>query len=169
MRLREASPADAAALLAIYTPYVENTAISFEIVPPTVEAFQRRIEEHLPDWPYLVAEEEDGRLLGYAYASRFKERAAYAHCAESSIYISPKARRRGIGRRLEEALEAALRERGITNLYASIAYPREESPYLTDDSVRFHGAMGFEKCAHLHRCGRKFGMEFDMVYMEKLL
>ena len=84
--IRKAKPEDAEQLLAIYTPYVTNTAITFEYEVPTVDEFRHRIINTLKKYPYLVAENENGIVIGYAYASPFKGRAAYDWAVETSIY-----------------------------------------------------------------------------------
>ena len=99
MNIRLAKPLDAAALLAIYAPYVENTAITFEYDVPNVEDFANRIEKTLKKYPYLVAE-ENGALLGYAYASTYYARAAYDWAVELSVYVSQDARGKGVGSKL---------------------------------------------------------------------
>ena len=123
--IRTASAADAPALLKIYSPYVENTAITFEYDVPSTEEFASRIQHTLRKYPYLVAEEK-GTLLGYAYAGPFHERPAYDWAVETSIYVDQSLKHRGIGRRLHDALETALREQGILNMNACIAYPPKE-------------------------------------------
>ena len=120
--IRPAGPNDAAALLAIYRPYVENTAITFEYDVPTEEEFRARIAHTITRYPYLIAERE-GRPVGYAYAGPFKERAAYDWAVEVSIYVAQECRRSGIGRALYRALEEVLAEMGIQNLEACIAVP----------------------------------------------
>lgn len=102
--IRMAEEADAAALLSIYAPYVEKTAITFEYEVPTVQEFKNRITSTLKRYPYLAAI-RDGRIIGYAYASQFKERAAYDWAVETSVYVSGDARRTGAGSLLYEALE----------------------------------------------------------------
>ena len=107
--LRFARPEDAGALLEIYRPYVEETAISFETSVPSREEFLRRITEISAFYPYLLAE-SDGQILGYAYAHEFGERGAFRWTVETSIYVKMGERRKGIGRRLHEALEEALKD-----------------------------------------------------------
>ena len=104
-RLRTVTPDDAEALLRIYAPYVEETAISFEYAVPTAAEFRRRIENIRQKYPYLAAEDEAGRLLGYAYTHDFIAREAYDHCAETTIYIGRDLRRSGLGKALYGALE----------------------------------------------------------------
>ena len=167
--LRPAVPGDAAALLEIYAPYVRETAITFEYQVPSPEEFRERIRRTLERWPYLVAEAE-GRCLGYAYLGAFVGRAAYGWSAELTIYLAPEAARRGIGRALYEALERALAEMGVCNLYACVGVPaEEEDEYLTFNSAQFHAHMGFVQCGEFHRCGYKFGRWYSMVWMEKLI
>jgi len=168
VKIRPAVPADAAALLEIYAPYVEKTAITFEYEVPAAEEFARRIRKVLARHPYLAAE-SDGELLGYAYAGPFKERAAYDWAVETTVYVRQDKKRLGVGRTLYGALENALRAQGILNLNACIAYPEREDEHLTRDSVIFHEKMGFRMVGQFHRCGCKFGRWYDMVWMEKLL
>ena len=168
--IRSAEPDDAGRLLEIYAYYVEHTAVSFEVEVPTEEQFRRRIESTLEKYPYLVLE-EDGVILGYAYAGVFKARAAYDRSCELSVYVERSARRRGIGRALYGALERELKARGMLNLYACIAVPLDEAgdEYLTRDSERFHRRLGFETVGTFHRCAYKFGRWYDMIWMEKLI
>ena len=166
--IRPATPDDAAALLAIYAPYVAETAISFEYDVPSEEEFRQRIIGFSKEYPYLVAE-EDGRIVGYAYAHIFHGRAAYQWSVETSIYVDRHEKRKGIGKVLHEELEEALKAQGILNMEAAIAYIEKEDEYLTHDSIRFHEWMGYKKVAHFHQCGRKFGRWYDVVWMEKII
>lgn len=161
IRLRIAVPGDAAALLEIYAPYVENTYISFEYEVPTPEEFRARMERTLEHYPYLTAVEGD-ELLGYAYASPFKTRAAYGWSAETTIYLREDARGRGIGSALYQALEQYLYRQHVCNLCACIAHPHPESE-------RFHKKSGYRTVAHFHRSGYKNGQWIDMIWMEKTL
>ena len=166
--IRSATPDDAPVLREIYRYYVEHTAVTFDYETPPADEFRRRIEETLSFYPYLVAE-ENGVVRGYACAGRFHPRAAYGWCAETTIYLSPEARGRGLGRALYTALEEALAAMGIRNLYACISDPIVEDEYLTAASPRVHARMGYEKIGEFHRCGFKFGRWYNMVWMEKLL
>lgn len=166
--LRIASPADAPALAAIYAPYVERTAITFEYEAPTPDEFAGRIERTLRRYPYIVAE-LDGAPIGYAYAGPFHTRAAYGWAAETSIYVRGDIRRRGAGRELYAALERLLARQGVLNMNACVAWPEVEDEYLTRDSVRFHERMGFARVGEFHRCGYKFGRWYGMVWLEKLI
>lgn len=166
--IRAATPDDAGELLAIYTPYVTNTAISFECEAPGLSEFQKRIENTLKRYPYLLAE-RDGEILGYAYTGPFIGRAAYAWAAETTIYLKEDKKKMGIGRALYEALEKVSRVQNILNLNACIGYPEAEDEYLTGNSVQFHGHMGYRMVGEFHKCGYKFGRWYNMVWMEKLL
>ena len=168
MTIRNATVADAERLLEIYTPYVLETAISFEYDAPTVEEFRRRIAATSEKYPYLVAE-QDGVILGYCYAGGFHSRRAYIHSSELSIYIDRAHRREGIGKALYAKLEQRLAKMNITNLYACIAYVEPEDEYLTQDSVKFHQKCGFVQCARMHGCGEKFDRLYDLIYMEKII
>lgn len=167
--IRNASPDDAAALLAIYAPYVVKTGITFELEPPTVEEFRQRISNTLKKFPYLVATDESGDILGYCYAGTLRTRPAYNHCVEMSIYIREDARRGGIGKALYTEIEKRLKAMGIINLYASITWIPEENHHLNHQSPKFHEHMGYKKVGHFHRCGYKFGEWFDMIWMEKMI
>ena len=104
-RFRLATLDDAPALLSIYAPYVEKTAISFEYDVPSLDEFRRRIADISRKYPYLVAEDENGQFLGYAYTHTFIARKAYDHCAESTIYLALDARKHGLGKRFYRAIE----------------------------------------------------------------
>lgn len=166
--IRIAQETDAEALLALYAPYVEKTAITFEYDVPTPEEFRGRIRHTLDRYPYLVAE-EDGEIVGYAYAGPFKTRSAYDWAVETSIYVAEGAKRQGYGRMLYETLEKLLALQHIINVNACIAYPETEDAYLTRDSAAFHTRMGYRLVGQFHKCGYKFGRWYDMVWMEKCL
>ena len=166
--IRNATKEDAENLLAIYSFYVKNTAISFEYDVPSLAEFQERIVRTLEKYPYLVLEEK-GVILGYAYAGVFKNRAAYDRCCEVSIYVERHAKGRGYGRKLYEALEAALKKRGVLNLYACIADPTIEDEYLTRNSEQFHRRLGYTKVGQCHNCGYKFNRWYNMIWMEKII
>ena len=166
--IRMANPADAQALLNIYAPYVINTAITFEYDVPSVEEFASRIAHSLEKYPYLIAE-EGGNILGYAYASPFHDRPAYDWAVETSIYVDQNIKHRGIGRKLHDALESTLREQGILNMNACIAYPPEEDEHLDKNSVEFHAHMGYRLVGEFYQCGYKFDTWYNMVWMEKLI
>ena len=166
LQIRIATVEDSAALLDIYKPYVEKTAVTFEYEVPSLEEFRGRIKTSLKKYPVLVAECES-EILGYAYAGAFQSRAAYAWAVETSIYIREDCRKFGIGRLLYEELENILRKQNIVNLNACIAYPTEEDTYLTKDSVKFHEKMGYRMVGEFRHCGYKFNRWYNMVWMEK--
>lgn len=166
LTIRAAAPEDAAALLEIYAPYVEKTAITFEYAVPSPEEFTGRIARTLERYPYLAAERE-GEILGYAYAAPFKERAAYDWAVETTLYVREDAKRRGTGRALYAALERCLAAQGILNLNACVAVPEREDEYLTRDSVEFHQRLGWRLAGEFFQCGCKFGRWYNMVWMEK--
>ena len=168
VRLRTARVSDAAALLAIYAPYVRETAITFEYDVPDEREFAARIRHVLEKFPYLVAE-ADGKIVGYAYAGAFHPRAAYQWCAEMSVYVKRDARRMGIGKLLYAAMEEILHMQRLTNVEACIAMPNEPDEHLTLDSVRFHERMGYRMVGEFRQCGFKFGRWYNMVWMEKFI
>ena len=168
IKIRSATPNDAAAIWSIYRYYVEHTAISFEITMPTQEQIRQRIEKVLCGFPYLVAE-LNGKVIGYAYAGHFIPREAYYHCAEVSIYISRENHRSGIGRMLYDALIGQLRDQGITQIYACIGVPEIEDEYLTNNSAQFHAHMGFREVGRFCNSGKKFDRFYHMIWMEKLI
>lgn len=159
---------DAARLLEIYRPYITDTAITFEYEVPSENEFRERIRRTLQIYPYLV-EEQEGRIVGYAYAGAFKGRAAYDWAVETSIYVEKGNHRHGVGRALYEALEQALKLQGIRNAEACIAAPRGEDPYLPPDSIAFHGHLGYRLVGRFEKCAYKFGRWYDMVWMEKFI
>lgn len=161
LTIRYATTKDAKDLLEIYAPYVTNTAITFEYIIPSLEEFTDRMDGILKKYPYLVAI-LDGEICGYAYASPFKVRAAYAWSVETSIYVKEGCHGKGIGKALYEALEKDLRRQNVCNLCACIAYPNPES-------IAFHTYFGYETVAHFHKSGYKSGRWYDMIWMEKTL
>ncbi|MGI6216549.1 MAG: GNAT family N-acetyltransferase [Coriobacteriales bacterium] len=166
MTIRLATPDDAEQLQALYAPYVKNTAITFEIYPPSVEEFERRIKSVLKFYPYFV-EERDGKILGFTYATRFNERAGYDWSIETSVYVDRNNRGSGIGGMLHDALEEALKKQHILNMCACIAAPRGKNPYLTDSSIGFHKHLGYRMVGRFEYSAYKFDTWFDMVWMEK--
>ena len=168
MTIRNVMKEDNERLLKIYSYYVEKTAITFEYDDPSPEEFLSRIVRITEKYPYLVLEDE-GRIMGYAYAWAFHERAAYSRSAEVTIYLDRDAHGRGYGRTLYEELEKRLKDMGITNLYACIGDPIEEDETLTRNSEHFHGHLGYTKIGTFHKCGYKFGRWYNMIWMEKII
>ena len=157
--IRMATSADIPAMLEIYGPYVLNTTHSFEYTVPTQEAFSDRFLSYTEQFPWLVWEEQ-GEVLGYAYASAPFARAAYRWCCEVSIYLAPRIRGRGIGRKLYTVLEYILWQQGYRVIYAVVTSENTAS-------VAFHEKMGYRSCARLAGCGIKFGRELGTIWLEK--
>jgi len=159
--IRDARQDDARALLDIYAPFVTNTAVSFELTPPTAAEFEDRIASAQSQWAWLVAERE-GEVAGYAYASAFRTRAAYRFTTETSAYVHPAHRGRGVAAALYRRLFEVLIAKGYCNAYAGIALPN-------DPSVAFHRSLGFTPVGVFHRGGWKFGRWHDISWWEKAL
>lgn len=168
IRLRPVREEDAPAIAAIYAPYVRETAITFEYEPPDAAEFRRRIAAVAPKYPYLVAE-QNGQVLGYAYTSAFRTRAAYGWIVEPSIYVRRDVRGHGLGSRFYRALEELSRAQGVQTICACVTWSPEPTPYWTDASIRFHHRLGYTLAGQLHRCGFKFGQWFGTCYFEKAL
>lgn len=149
MILRPAQPDDAEALLGIYAPFVEHTAITFEYQIPTIDEFSRRIATVLTQLPWIVGE-MDGQIKAYAYAARHRERAAYQWSVETSVYVHPHFQRQGAARALYEALLDLLRRQGYYNAYAGITLPNSKSE-------QFHRSMGFSPIGIYYNVGYKLG------------
>ena len=168
MTIEKVTIDDAEELLAIYAPYVRDTAVSFEYVVPSVEDFADRILQISAKYPYIKAV-EDGKIIGYAYANTFKGRKAYDWSVETTVYVRKDAKRNGTGRRLYECLEQSLMKMGVMNMNACIASAKVEDEFLTNDSMYFHSRMGFTEVGRFHNSGYKFGRWYDMIWMEKLI
>ena len=160
IRIRFADAAqDAAALLEIYRPYIEKTAITFETEVPDVKDYEERIAQIVAQFPYLVLE-DDGEIIGYAYAHRQAERAAFDWNAELSIYLKEGFSGRGIGRPLYELLETLLEMQGYVNFFGVITGDNAVS-------IAMHEKMGYKRIAVHERTGWKFGAWHDTVWMHK--
>jgi L-amino acid N-acyltransferase YncA len=159
--IRLATEADAEAMVAIYAPVVRDTAISFELAPPDAAAFRDKIR-HLLEWaPCLVCEEDD-RVLGYAYAGRFRDRPAYRFTVETTVYVHSDARGRGVGRALYEDLFERTIRQGFRRAVAGITLPNEAS-------VGLHRAVGFNLVGVFPKIGFKFGRWHDVSWWERPL
>jgi L-amino acid N-acyltransferase YncA len=152
---------DASQMLDIYRPFVTENSVSFELEPPTVEEFSSRIEKYTQKFPWLVAEEK-GEVLGYAYASSYRERKAYQWSVECSVYVRKDQYGKGSAQLLYDFLFSELTQRGFFNVYAIITLPNEAS-------VRFHKKMNFEDVGIFKRVGFKFGKWHDVLWMVKFL
>lgn len=160
-RVRFAVREDAPALLNLYTPYIRDTAITFEYEVPSVPEFAGRIETVLQTHPWLVCE-ADGAAAGYAYAAPFRPRAAFRWDAETSVYLAPAFQRRGVASALYRCLEAILTEQGCRNAYALITHPHPASE-------GFHRSMGYRPLCVYRGAGCKFGRWYDLAVLEKRL
>ena len=168
-QIRPATVDDAEEILAIYAPYVRSTAITFEYDVPDIQSFRNRMDGILQEYPYLVAE-ENGKILGYAYAASFHSRAAYKHTAEISVYLKEDCRHQGVGRQLYQELENRLISQNVFVLYACItSTDRQDDPFLTDVSIRFHRKMGYRKIGEHSLCGYKFDRWYSVIWMEKTI
>lgn len=159
--IRFASETDAAAIAEIYRPYVLETVFTFEYEPPDELEFAARLRQTLKNFPWLVAE-QDGRLLGYAYASRAFARAAYGWDADLSIYLRPEAQKQNLGRGLYSLLEQMLALQGYQVVYCLVTSGNE-------GSCRFHERMGYRLTASLSDCGFKHGRWLSVHWYEKRL
>jgi len=159
MNLRPATALDAAPICTIYNPYVANTSISFEEDPVSEQEMAKRIADvGAAGLPWLVLE-ADGRIAGYAYATRWRVRPAYRTSVESSIYLDPAFAGRGLGRLLYGALLDELRQREVHMVIGGIALPNA-------NSIALHEKLGFRKVAHFSEVGMKFGRWTDVAYWE---
>jgi L-amino acid N-acyltransferase YncA len=155
--VRPATCDDAGPFSAIYASMVLDTAVSFEDTPPGAAELERRMSAR-PRLPWLVAESNEG-VVGYAYAVRHRERAAYRWCADSSVYVDPAHHGRGVGRLLYARLVAEVRDLGYVNLFAGIALPN-------DASVGLHEAAGFTPVGVYRDVGFKHGSWRDVGWWQ---
>jgi len=159
--IRLANEKDAEGILAIYSPYIENTSFTFETEVPAVKAFAERINNYLVNWPWLVFE-IDGKIAGYAYGAKYRERTAYQWCVESSVYIHDDFQRSGVARALYMALIDILKAQGFRNVYAVINLPNEKS-------VSFHESCGFKYFATYEKVGYKLGKWKNVGWWELVI
>lgn len=160
-RLRIATPEDAGRIGEIYAPYVVSTSITFEFEPPGRDEFRERLEKTLHRWPWLVLE-VGSRLIGYAYATEHRSRAAYQWSVDVAVYVDGAAHRRGVGRGLYEALLPILALQGYRNAYAGITLPNTSS-------IGLHERMGFEPIGVYRRVGWKLGAWHDVGWWQLTL
>ena len=158
LTIRFADPdRDAAGVLAVYAPYIEKTAITFEKDVPDIQAFAERMKKIAPQFPYLVLE-EDGGIIGYAYAHRQAERAAFDWNAELSVYLRMDRTGKGMGKPLYRLLMRLLEMQGYVNFYAVITGSNM-------GSIAMHEQLGFVRCGHHEKTGWKFGAWHDTVWL----
>ena len=156
--IRIATVQDAADMVTIYAPIVRHTAISFELEPPTVQVMQQRVADTLRRLPWLIYEGH-GKVLGYAYASTHRARAAYQWSVDVSVYIDADSRRSGAGRALYTALFRLLARQGFYNAYAGITLPNTAS-------VSLHETLAFEAIGVYHNVGYKLGAWHDVGWWQ---
>ena len=166
--LRFATPADAEALVAIYTPYILKTAITYEYEIPSTAEFAGRIAAYSAKYPYLVAE-LNGTPVGYAYACPLGSRPAFDWAVETAIYIREDCKGLRIGKALYEKLEAILGAMGIRTMTAAVASVAHDDPYLTNASIACHLRMGFTPVGTFRGAGCKFGRWYDLTWLEKTI
>jgi Sortase and related acyltransferases len=159
--IRRATKQDAAAILAIYAPYIEKTIITFEYEIPSVEEFSERITQTLLKYPYLVAVYQD-ELVGYAYAGPYKGRAAYDWSVETTVYVQENCSIKGVGTALYQRLEYYLEQQGIYQLMACITEGNQKS-------VAFHEKFGYQMIGTFKQVGFKFEKWCDVLWMQKTL
>ena len=157
MCCRPACARDAARLADLYAPYVADTAITFATAMPTEEEFAEKIARIGASFPFLVCE-EDGRVLGYAYAATYRVREAYRWDVELSIYVDTSCRGRGAGKALMERLLRCLRAQGYQNAYSCITLPNERS-------IGLHTRFGFTQIGLFQQAGYKLGKWHDVVWL----
>ncbi len=164
MQVRAATSADVPAITALYAHHVLHGLGTFEETPPDEADMASRFAAVLDSGhPWLIAEDQTGPVLGYAYATPFRPRSAYRFTVENSVYVDPRAHRRGAGRALLEALIAACRDLGKREMLAVIGDSRNVS------SIGLHAACGFEHTGHFRDVGFKHGRWVDIVFMQKTL
>lgn len=159
IKLAETSDSDA--ILAVYSPYIEKTAYSFETEPPSKETFRARVKKISSRFPYLVYV-RDNEIIGYAYGNEFRERKAYRFMVELTVYIKEDCSGAGIGKLLYERLLIILRKLGYLKVYAGIGLPNE-------NSIKFHKNMGFTETGFYSNSGFKLGEWHSIIYLEKEL
>jgi len=161
MRIRIARAADVPAILEIYRPYIEETAISFEYSAPPLQAFRERFAAVTAKCPWLVCENGD-EIMGYAYGAPAFERTAYRWVGDLSVYLRRDARGRGLGRALYEVLEAMMAAQGYQAVYAIVTT-------ANGASIRFHRALGYAEIGMFSDCGFKAGKWYGVTWLEKRL
>ncbi len=159
LKIRTANVTDSDAILSIYAPFITDTFVSFETEVPSSESFKKRVAAISNGYPFFVCE-ENGEVLGYAYASAHGERAAYYLSVNVSVYISPSHHGKGIGKALYIRLLDELSRRGFHRAYAAIALPNEKS-------IKLHTSLGFTHVGTFHEAGYKFRRWIDLAWYEK--
>ena len=161
MLIRPVTSADAKDILEVYAPYIKNTVITFETEVPSIEDFTARIENIKSKYPYLVCE-IDGKVIGYAYAAKYRERAAYKYSVDVSIYVDLNYQHKGIGKALYFNLFETLKTYDFYTAYAGITLPNKKS-------ICLHKSFGFHEIGTYHNVGYKNGKWLDVIWLEKSL
>jgi L-amino acid N-acyltransferase YncA len=162
MHIRACQPDDIPQICEIYNHFIRHTTVTFEETPLEVPQMQARIDACVKLYPWLVCVGNEGTVAGYAYAARWKERAAYRRTAESTVYVRDGQSRKGVGGALYESLLASLAAQGCHVVLGCIAIPN-------DASVALHERFGFQKVAHFSEVGFKHGRWLDVGYWQKRL
>lgn len=161
-KIRMATEDDAQQVLEIYAPYVVGSPATFETEPPSVEDMRGRIAKVRSKFPYLVAQDAEGKIIAFSYAGSLRVRPAYNWSVETTIYAAPETHGTGVARALYEKLEELLCQQGVTNMYACIASPNPASE-------RFHEKCGYHLAGRFTECGFKNGKWLGVTWWEKLI
>lgn len=160
--IRNVRREDAAQIAEIYRHYVENTTVSFETEPLTLKDMSERIESISAHYPFIVYEDNNGKIMGYSYVHPWKGYAAYAGTLETTIYLHPTACGKGVGRKLMDKLIEQCRTNKYHTLIACVTAEN-------DGSVRFHRSLGFEQVSYFREVGYKFGRRLDVIDLQLIL
>lgn len=162
MKIRPVKLTDSVQLVTIYNYYVLQTTSSFEVEAISELQMAQRISEITSAYPYLIAENQEGEIVGYCHAKPFGKTIGYQYSVEVTVYLTPNVKQQGIGTLLYQALEKDLQKKGIKTLIASITAENQES-------LTFHKKRGYEKAAHLKMVGYKFDRWLDVIWLQKIL
>ncbi|MBX9701717.1 MAG: GNAT family N-acetyltransferase [Acetobacteraceae bacterium] len=162
MQIRDAVPADLPAITAIYAHHVLHGAGTFEEVPPEADEMAARVAKvQGQGWPWLVAAEDDGAVVGFAYVAQFRDRSAYRYAGEDSVYVRDDQRGQGVGKALVAELLKRAEACGFRQVFAVIGDSENAG------SIGLHAALGFRQCGILKSAGVKFGRWVDVVFMQR--
>lgn len=160
--IRNIETKDIPQICSIYNYYIENTNASFETEPVPIADMQKRVQEFTLDYPWLVYEEQNGEVLGFCYASKWRPRPAYRYTIEVTIYLDRQHLGQGIGKKLYQELFSQLKALGFHSMIAAIALPNEKSQVL-------HESLGFKQVAHFKDMGYKLDQWIDVGYWQCML
>jgi len=156
--IRQIKTSDVPEILPIYNYHVQNTFVTFDIIPLTIEQYAKKVERISNEFPFLVYVEKN-EILGYAYASKWRQKPAYNHTVESTVYTKNSAQRKHIGTKLYLELIKQLKVQGYKIVIGGISLPNEPS-------IKFHEKFGFEKAGHFSRVGKKFDQWVDVAFWQ---